>query len=341
MEVLVLGGTRFLGRAFAEEALGRGHRLTLFNRGESNPGLFSQAERIAGDRDGGLEALRGRSFDAVLDTSGYVPRVVRASAELLAGRTGLYVFVSSISVYANEAVPGQDESAPVATIADPSVEEITGETYGALKALCEEEVVRLHGARAMIIRPGLIVGPHDASDRFTYWVDRVARGGEILAPDGPDYRTQFIDVRDLAAWMLDLLEREQTGDVGARSPAGTVFNATGPERHIRLGDLMDVCHRVSGSDATFVWADAAFLLEQGVQPWIELPLWIPGEEGVGGNAFDISRALAAGLRFRPLEETVADTLAWSRSRPEDHPFRAGLSAERESELLRAWHDRMG
>ena len=331
MDILVLGGTRFLGRAFAEQALVRDHRLTLFNRGESNPGLFPQAEHIRGDRDGGLDPLRRRSFDAVLDTSGYVPRVVRESAELLAGRTGRYAFVSSISVYAEEATPGQDESAPVATLADPSVEEVTGEKYGALKALCEQEVLRAHGERALIIRPGLIVGPNDASDRFTYWVDRVARGGDVLAPDGPDYRTQFIDVRDLAAWTLGLLERDP-------APAA-VFNATGPEQPARLGDLLETCRRVSGSDAAFVWAAEAFLLEHGVQPWTELPLWIPGAEGVGGNAFDVSKALAAGLTFRPLEETVADTLAWARSRPADHRFRAGLPAGREAEILRAWRAR--
>jgi 2'-hydroxyisoflavone reductase len=246
--------------------------------------------------------------------------------------------VSSISVYADESTPNQDESAPVATIADPSTEEITGETYGALKALCEAEVVDIYGGRALIIRPGLIVGPNDASDRFTYWVDRVARGGEVLAPDGPDYRTQFVDVRDLAAWTLDLLER---GDQAAGRPTGDVYNATGPEQPLRLGDLLDVCRRVSGSDASFTWADEAFLLEHGVEPWTELPLWIPGAEGVGGNAFDVSRALSAGLRFRPLEETVTDTFAWSRSRPADHAVRAGLPAGREAEILRAWHGRSG
>ncbi len=325
MRILVLGGTRFLGRAFVEAALAGGHELTLLTRGVSNPDLFPNVEHIRSDRDGGLEPLSGRSFDAVLDTCGYLPRVVRASSRLLEPNVGRYAFVSSISVYADETTPGQDESAAVITLPDPSVEEVTGQTYGGLKALCEAEVVDAFGDRALIIRPGLIVGPNDASDRFTYWVVRVARGGVVLAPDGPDYRTQFIDVRDLAEWILRSLERHARG----------VFNATGPAEPLPLGRLLEACRQAGGSDARFVWADEAFLLEHGVQPWTEMPLWIPGREGVGGNAFDISRALAAGLAFRPVEETVADTLAWARTRPAETAVRAGLTSEREGELLRA------
>jgi 2'-hydroxyisoflavone reductase len=329
VRILVLGGTRFLGLAFVEAAMDQGHELTLFTRGVSSPDLFPEAEHLRGDRDGGLEPLRGRRFDAVLDTSGYVPRVVRASAELLADSVERYAFVSTLSVYADERPPGQDESGPVATVPDPTTEEVTGETYGPLKALCEAEVERILPGRALIVRPGLIVGPHDASDRFTYWVLRVARGGEVLAPSGPSYPTQFVDVRDLAGWILRMIERGGTG----------VFNATGPVEPLALGTVLETCRDVSGSDARFVWADEAFLLEQGVQPWTELPLWIPGDEGIGGNSFDVSKALAAGLSFRPLAETVRDTLAWARTRPAGEPLRAGLDPEREAALLSAWHTR--
>ncbi len=329
MRILVIGGTRFLGRAFVERAIGAGHELTLFNRGESGPELFPMVERLRGDRDGGLAVLQGRTFDVVLDTCGYVPRVVRASAELLARGAPTYVFVSTLSVYADERTPHQDESAPLGVIDDPSVEDVTAETYGPLKALCEREVERAMPGRTLIVRPGLIVGPHDASDRFTYWPVRVARGGEVLAPHGPDYRTQFIDARDLAAWVLAMIERGATG----------VFNATGATEPLPLGTVLATCRDVSGSDARFVYADEAFLLEHGVEPWIQLPMWIPGEEGFGGNRFDIAAALAEGLAFRPLEETVADTLAWASTRPADLVLRAGLDAERESELLDAWRSR--
>ena len=331
MRILVLGGTRFFGRAFVEAAVAGGHDLTLFNRGESGPDLFPEVRTLRGDRDGGLGALAGLGFDAVLDTCGYAPRVVRASAELLAPNVGRYVFVSSLSVYASERDAHQDESAPVGTIADPTVEEVTPETYGPLKALCEREVERALPDRALVVRPGLIVGPHDASDRFTYWVLRVARGGDVLAPNGPGYRVQFVDARDLAAWILLMVERGATG----------VFNATGPSEPLALGTLLDTCRDVAGGDARITWVDESFLLEQGVEPWSEMPLWIPGEEGVGGHSFDVDKALAEGLAFRPLAGTVADTLAWARGRPTDAPLRAGLQPDREAELLRAWRSRAG
>jgi 2'-hydroxyisoflavone reductase len=264
----------------------------------------------------------------VVDTSGYVPRVVRASAALLAPRVGRYLFVSTLSVYADERAPGQDESAPLALLPDPAVEEVTPETYGGLKALCERVVTGAFGDRATVVRPGLIVGPHDPTDRFTYWPVRVARGGDVVAPSGPGYRVQFVDARDLARWMLELLRTDRAG----------VFNATGPDEPLPLGDLLDACRRVSGADARFVWIDEAFLLGNGVRPWMDLPLWIDGEAGVGGNSFDTGRARAAGLRLRPVRETVADTLAWARERPPSD-LRAGLTPEREAALLRAWERR--
>ena len=329
MKLLVIGGTRFLGRHFVEAARGRGHTLTLFNRGRTAPGLFPGIETVTGDRDGGLGALAGRTWDAVLDPSGYVPRVVRASAAALAGRAGLYAFVSSISVYATPIAPGADESAPLATLADPGTEAITGETYGALKAACEREAVSVFGERALVVRPGLIGGPHDTTDRFPYWPRRFARGGDVLAPGGPGQPVQVIDARDLASWLLAMIERG----------AGGTFNATGPAEPVTLGGLLEGAALALGAPSRLVWVDEAFLLERGVQPWTELPLWVPPEEG-GLDEVSIQRALAAGLALRPLAETVRDTLAWDLARPdgarEDSP---ALKPEREAELLREWHAR--
>src|SRR4051794_14737210 len=204
MKLLILGGTIFLGRYLAKAALERGHDLTLFNRSQHNSELYPDVEQLRGDRDGGLDVLRGRRWDAVVDTSGYLPHLVRASAELLADAVEHYTFISSISVYPHFRSLGQDESAPVGTLDDPSVEEITGESYGPLKTLCEQAVEQALPGRTLVVRPGLIVGPHDPSDRFTYWVHRVAQGGELLAPESPNWHTQIIDVRDLADWTLHM-----------------------------------------------------------------------------------------------------------------------------------------
>ena len=326
MQLLIIGGTRFLGRALVDEGRAAGHTITLFNRGRSNPDLYPDVEQIHGDRDGGLEALDGRRWDAVIDTCGYVPRVVRAAAGFLAGAVDHYTFISSLSVYAEPLPSSADEGAPLATIADETVEEITGETYGALKALCERAATEGMGGRALLVRSGLIVGPHDGSDRFNYWPARVAHGGEVLAPDSPDTGTQFIDVRDLARWTLQATERRLTGP----------YNVTGPERPLPLGRLLDEARALSGSDARFTWVDGDFLVEQGVAPFIEMPLWVPAADA-GFNNFAIGRALAAGLTFRPVDETIRDTLAWLATRPADHVWRAGLAAEREAELLRLWH----
>lgn len=323
MRLLILGGTRFLGRHLVRAAQERGHHVTLFNRGRTNPGLFTGVVELVGDRDGHLEALQGGRWDAVIDTSGYVPRIVRQSAGLLAPAVNHYTFISSVSVYGGLNAKGIDEAWPVATIADETTEEITGETYGALKALCEQVVLEQYPQNGLIIRPGLIVGPYDPTDRFTYWPVRVARGGEVLAPAPPEYETQFIDVRDLAEWTLMMVERRAPG----------IFNATGPDEPMPFGLLLDKCRTVAGSDATFTWVSPAFLLEHGVQPWMELPLWIPDEEG----SVDIRRAVAGGLRFRPVAATIADTLSWAEQRPADHVWRAGLDAEKEARLLETWH----
>jgi len=331
VRLLVLGGTVFLGRHLIDAALASGHQVTLFTRGRHNPDLYPRVERLRGDRDGDLSALRGREWDAVIDTSGYVPRVVRDSAHLLSGAAGHYTFISSLSVYHETTPPGTDESAPVATLEDETVEEITGETYGPLKALCEREVERALPGRSLIIRPGLIVGPHDPSDRFTYWPHRVARGGETLAPGEPDGGVQFIDARDLADWTLGMAEQYRTG----------VYNADGPEYRLTMERLLETCKAVSGSDARFIWMDDPFLLDQGVEPWIEVPLWIPRPQAESFFSFDVSKAIAAGLTFRPLEETVRDTLVWASTRPADHAWKAGLAPDREQEILQAWSLRAG
>ena len=333
MNLLVLGGTVFLGRHIVEAALARGHTVTLFNRGQHNAGLFPGAEKLRGDRDGGLDALRGRRWDAVIDPSGYLPRLVRASAGLLAGAVDRYCFISSISVYEKLPAPGMDETTPAGTLADPAVEEITGESYGPLKALCEAAVEAALPGRALLIRPGLIVGPHDPTDRFTYWPVRVARGGEVLAPSSPASPVQVIDVRDLAEWTVQMVEEGQTG----------TFNATGPAAPLALGTLLETCRAASASDARFTWVSEEFIARNGVSEWMELPLWIASADETmrGFQAVGIGRALGAGLRFRPLEATVRDTLAWHATRPASHAWRAGLAPEREAELLARWHAETG
>ena len=313
MRVLVLGGTAFLGRAIAEDALARGHELTLFHRGRTNPDLFPEAEHVHGDRKEGLSALAGRTWDVVVDTSGYTPGHVRASAEALR-ESGRYVFVSSVSVYADFST-GPTEEGPVAELGDLPLDEVTEDyaNYGPLKALAEEEVRRVFGERALVVRPGLIAGPHDPTGRFTYWARRLRRGGEILAPGPPDRASQFVDVRDLAAWILDAAERGLSG----------TFNAT--NEGVSWAGLL------AGADVT--WVSDEFLQEHGVGPWMELPLWLPDPDWAGMHQTDVRRAVAAGLRFRPLEETIAGAA--------DAPAvdGVGLTPEREAELLAAWRER--
>jgi 2'-hydroxyisoflavone reductase len=319
MRLLVLGGTKFLGRAVVEAALARGHEVTLFNRGQTNPELFPEAEKLRGDRTQELGALDGREWDAALDMATFLPRVVRLSVDALSGRAGRYVYVSSISAYADQSVPPV-EGAPVAELDDPDAEDL--EHYGALKATCERIVEDAFGERALIVRPGLIVGPHDPTDRFTYWPRRVAAGGRVLAPAPPDAPVQFIDARDLGAWILHAAESGLSG----------LFNATGvPDTFERL---LDECRAVGG-DAEIVWVSSDHLVATGVGEWMELPLWIASPEFSAMNLADVSRAVAAGLTFRPLAETVRDTLDWDRSRGDFEP-QAGLAPEREAEVLAAW-----
>ncbi|HSB35327.1 MAG TPA: SDR family oxidoreductase [Thermoanaerobaculia bacterium] len=330
-KLLILGGTRFLGPALVGAARKSGWTLTLFNRGKSNPGLFPDLEQIHGDRNESTKPLEGRKWDAVVDTSGYFPRQIRTAMESLKGNVGQYVFISSISVYADTSKPC-DETSPVATTPDENAQKITNENYGALKALCEQAAEKAMPGRVANIRPGLIVGPDDASDRFTYWPVRVAKGGEVLAPGAPTDPVQFIDVRDLAEWTIRLLDAKVTG----------VFNATGPAKPLGIGELLDACKAVSGSDARFSWVPAGFLEERKVEAWSDMPVWLPpAGETAGANRTRIDRALAKGLTFRPLTVTVKDTLDWWAKQPKERQakLKAGLSAEREAQVLKAWHER--
>jgi 2'-hydroxyisoflavone reductase len=315
VKLLVLGGTKFLGRAIVDSALAGGHELTLFNRGETNAELFAEVEHLRGDRDGGLDALAGRRWDAVVDTCGYFPRIVRQSVEALAASVGRYCFVSSVSVYAD--LSGVvDEESPVATVDDEALEEFGAEyeRYGPLKALCEDVVREVFGERALIVRPGLIVGPYDPTGRFTYWPHRLVRGGEVLAPGPPERPAQFVDVRDLAEWIVRITAEGRGG----------VFNAT--NEGVAWSELL------AGAEVT--WVPDEFLVAREVGEWIELPLWIADPTFAGMQLTDVSRAVAAGLSFRPVAETIRDTLALAQP-----VAGVGLTPEREAGLLAAWHGR--
>ncbi len=331
MNILIIGGTKFLGRHLVDSALTRGHNVTLFNRGQTNPGLFPKIETIVGDREHDLAKLVGRKWDVVIDTCGYVPRIVRLAASSLERSVSRYVFISSISVYPDSSLSkiGIDESDPVGTLKDESVEEITGETYGPLKALCEKTVQEVFGdERALIVRPGLIVGPNDPTDRFIYWPMRVARGGEVLSPEKPSVPVQIIDVRDLAELTIKLIEDQASG----------IYNATGPDYELTFGDMLETCKEVSGSDAKFIWASVDFLNQNKVEAWSDMPVWVPdNEENAGFSRMNITKARTAGLHFRPLADTVRDTIAWANTRPANYTWRTGLTLEREQELLKTFH----
>jgi len=334
--MLIVGGTIFVGRCIVEAALARGHQVTTFSRGIHTAGLHRDVESLKGDRNGDLTALRGRNWDAVIDTCGYVPgAVTRVLDAFGSDRLAHYTFVSSVSVYAEHPPGGVDERAAVATITSEQLvaaEEMAtgkrptartyGEMYGALKALCEWAAEQRMPGRVLNVRPGLIVGRDDYTDRFTYWVRRVDEGGDVLAPGRPDRRVRVIDARDLAEWIVRMAESRTTG----------IFNATGAEDGLTFGRMLEVCRSVSGSDARFTWVDETDLLDRGVQPWSELPLWIPASDNGIFEARN-DKAIAAGLTFRPLETTVRDTLEWDRRRSRDEPLKAGLARDRERDLL--------
>lgn len=329
MHLLVLGGTVFLGRHIVQEALAQGHEVTIFNRGQHFPDLFADdgVTKLRGDRRGDISALEGGRWDAVIDTSGHFPRDVRATARRLADSVEHYTFISTINVYPDYTVRGIDESTPLATTDNPDADEITFENYGALKALCEEALEEEMPGRNCSVRAGLIVGRYDFSDRFTYWPRRVAQGGRVLAPGRPERPVQIVDVRDLAQWNIR----------GATERATGRFNATGPDRVLTMGEVIETSRQVSQSDAEIIWVDDKFLVENEVGAWVELPLWIPESDGADGlSEINCSRAIAAGLRFRPLSETIADTLDWESTRPTDRELRAGMKPEREQQLLDLW-----
>ncbi|MFT4414039.1 NAD-dependent epimerase/dehydratase family protein [Fredinandcohnia humi] len=330
MKLLILGGTKFLGKHFVLEALKRGHEITLFNRGKNNPNLFPEVETIIGDRDGNLERLKGRSWDAVIDTSGYVPRIVGDSVKLLKDQVKNYTFISTISVYDDFSHTGITESDTVGKLTDQTIEEVNGETYGPLKALCEEQVRKSLPSQHLIIRPGLIVGPDDPTDRFTYWPMRFYDGGDIVAPNCLDQPVQWIDVRDLAIWTLDCIESNKTG----------TFNATGPESETTFGDLLETCKAATNKEVKVKLVDEQFLLENSVGPWVEMPFWlpsIPGQKEMKGMlTVDISKAIDNGLQFRPLKETVEATIGWNLREKGGKVTLAGLTKEKEKELLEKW-----
>ena len=282
-----------MGRVLTAHALERGHHVTLFHRGQTGAGLFAQCEHLHGDRDGGLQALAGRQWDAVVDTSGYLPRVVRASVDQLRDSVAHYVFISSISVYAEPTAAGSDERAPLRSLPDPSVESITGETYGGLKALCEGVVRTSFDDRALIVRPGLIVGPHDPTERFTWWPERLARGGRVIAPGDPEQGVQFIDARDLGEWLVRSLEQRVTG----------TLHAIGPQQTLSMRRFLETARDAVGGGAELVWMDEKFLLANDVGPWMEIPLWVTSADA-GLAALDVSRAVAAGLTFRSVADTI-------------------------------------
>ena len=334
MRLLVLGGTRFLGRGIVDAALARGHELTLFNRGVTGPEAYPEVESLRGDRHGDLSALAGRSWDAVIDPSGYLPRVVRSSAELLRGAVPHYVFVSTMSVYNFPLPPWYTEAAPLSEPL-PDADAVTGETYGPLKVGCEEVMRDVFPGAHTNVRAGLIVGPHDPTGRFTYWPVRISRGGEVLAPGDPGRVVQLIDVRDLGEWLVLAAEQRLVGD----------FNATGPEPRVTMGQLLERCVAACGGGAELVWVPEEVLLERGVGTWMELPLWLVGED-VSFLQADVSRAVAAGLRFRTLEDTIDATLEWAAVNPTTGELssgmkmgEAGLKPEKEAALLAAWRDR--
>jgi 2'-hydroxyisoflavone reductase len=338
LRILVLGGTGFTGPYQVRYALSRGHKVTTFNRGKTHPGeLPNEVEQLIGDRNRRLDALINRQWDVAIDNPTTLPAWVRDAAEILKGNVEHYVFISTISVY-GEPKTGPDEAAPTEKYegADPYKETLEAmkasgyKTYGPLKALSEGEAEKWFPGKTLIIRPGLIVGPRDETDRFTYWPMRIDRGGEILAPGTPSHPVQFVDARDLAEWTIRMVENRETG----------IYNATGPAKPLGIGGMLDETKDALNSNATFTWVNEDFLTQQNVQPWSDMPVWTGRESGLARAKID--RALSKGLTFRPLTETARDTLAWFKSQPQDRQakLRAGITPEREAEVLNAWKKKM-
>jgi 2'-hydroxyisoflavone reductase len=339
LRILILGGTGFTGPYQVRYALSRGHKVTTFNRGKTHPGeLPNEVEQLVGDRNGQLDALRGRQWDVAIDNPTTVPAWVRDAAQILKGNVERYMFISTISVYADTG-QGVDETAPLAKYDGPdrykeTIEAVKAsgyKSYGPLKALSEKEAENSFPGKTLIIRPGLIVGPRDETDRFTYWPVRIDRGGEVMAPGKPGDPVQFIDARDLAEWTIRMAENRETG----------IYNATGPAKPLEISAMLDGIKDALHSSAKFTWLSAEFLKQQKVEAWSDMPVWAGNELGLARTKID--RALAKGLTFRPLAETTRDTLAWFKSLPQDRQskLRAGLTPEREAEVLAQWHKQLG
>ena len=334
MRILILGGSGFTGPYQVQYALSRGHKVTTFNRGKTHPGeLPKEVEQLIGDRNGQLDALKGRQWDVAIDNPTTLPVWVRDTAQILKGNVDRYVFTSTISVY-QDSKTGLDEKALLQSYdgADPYKETLESmkangfKLYGPLKVLSEKEAEKWFPAKTLIIRPGLIVGPRDESDRFTYWPVRIDRGGEVLAPGSTDDPVQFIDARDLAEWTIRMVENRETG----------IYNATGPAKPLGIGGMLDGIKAALKSNAAFTWVPEDFLTKQKVEPWSDMPVWTGKDDAVART--NISRALSKGLTFRPLDVTARDTLAWFKSLPQDRQskMKAGLTPAREAEVLAAW-----
>jgi 2'-hydroxyisoflavone reductase len=339
--ILILGGTGFLGPHIVDAARARGHTITLFNRGKTKPGLYPDIEKLHGDRDGKLEALTGRKWDAVVDPSAYVPRIVKLSAELLAPHVKQYIFISTISVYKDLSIVNADESAPLNKLDDPTNEDVK-KNYGALKALSEQAAEAAMPGRVANIRPGLIIGPGDPTGRFTHWPTRMAEGGEVLAPGDGSTPTQFIDGRDLGAWIVKLVETNSVG----------TYNALGPEKRLTMKEMLDAVNAATGNKATLTWVDADFLDKQGVGGWGDMPAWFDNKgEMAGFGTMKNERAVKAGLVFRPVRDSAKDTLDWLAAKdtlewietlPDGERAKvrgSGISRDREAKVLAAWKAR--
>jgi len=339
LRMLILGGTGFTGPYQVRYAAARGHQVTVFNRGRTNPGILDgvQVEELIGDRNGDLKALEGRRWDVVIDNPTSLPRWVRTAGEALGNSAARqYIFISTISVYADSSRPGMDETTPLLELEDPTTEDVP-RNYGALKAAAEREAERQFPGKTTVIRPGLIVGPGDRSDRFTYWPVRIARGGEVLAPGDPTDPVQIIDARDLAEWTIRMAEQGETG----------IYNATGPASELSIAEMLYGIRAVTSVPIDFTWVDADFLAQQNVRAWSNMPVWVPPRgDSAGFSRVSIARALAKGLTFRPLADTARHTLEWHGQRPEAERTRQatntnapGLRPEREAEVLAAWKAR--
>jgi 2'-hydroxyisoflavone reductase len=324
MQILIIGGTIFLGRHIVEASLDRGHRVTLFNRGQHGTDLFPEVEKLRGDRNSDLSTLRGRTFDCVIDVCGYTPQQMQLIAEALGANVPHYIFVSSISAYGSRPPNETYDEAAALAVGDKG--------YGEEKARSEDAISAAYPNRVAIVRPGLIVGPHDPTGRFIYWPTRIARGGDVLAPGRAQRAIQWIDVRDLASWIVHLAENKTVG----------AFNAITPAMKYAMADLLDACLRIANVKAKLNWIDDTALFNANVAPWTELPLWIPEDEPDAGGLMlaKADRAFKAGLTFRSIDDTVSDTLAWAQSLPENHPALGAektLSAAREADLLRQFN----